>query len=416
MICCNNRNGLPLRTARQDLAPPPVSKVASPDRFLSVALSKTECLTLSTPIPEPIKATLPRSNSSSTYHNSFDPKPRIMPITAPIVAESELPPELARARLRGVLVKSDSDGVLNLPPINVFTPYSVNLDLPSRADESPSSRPPSEQQAPSLYEPRGSPMHYKPNNVLQIPQGMVSQRPGENQPCLLTPSSTAWPSDAEPFPHMPTPGSAIPSVVPGVPVPELEPSGRGSVASTAYSSPPHSPRTAAGEKPQHLVVEMQPVHQMRQQQQMQQPVQPIKSLGPVPGGLPSSSPTEMTSPYTILPERVSTAGPPVSTGRVGKQPVRDPEKLKHRIWLQQNRMHQDKLHQLGFRIQEGVNGSKICSLCQMAFSKEMFVWRHAWQHVNEKPFHCTVCRQKFTRSDTLQRHVRRTGHHLNPGS
>lgn len=98
------------------------------------------------------------------------------------------------------------------------------------------------------------------------------------------------------------------------------------------------------------------------------------------------------------------------SGRVGKQPVRDPVKLMHRVWLQQNRVYQDKLRVAGFRVLEGVNGNKICSLCNKQFPKEMFVWRHALSHVDEKPFHCTVCDQKFTRSDTLQRHIRRAGH------
>lgn len=86
------------------------------------------------------------------------------------------------------------------------------------------------------------------------------------------------------------------------------------------------------------------------------------------------------------------------------------EKTEYRSWLEQNKLYQDRLYARGFRILEGSNGTKVCSMCHQQFSKEMFVWRHALQHIAQKPFHCTTCDQRFTRGDTLQRHVRRSGH------
>lgn len=100
----------------------------------------------------------------------------------------------------------------------------------------------------------------------------------------------------------------------------------------------------------------------------------------------------------------------LTNNKYGKRPISDPAKLKQRIWLRQNRDYQQKLSLQGFKIIDTDDGFKQCSLCNKKYSKEMFVWRHSMKHVSEKPFHCDVCDQRFTRSDTLQRHIRRANH------
>lgn len=138
---------------------------------------------------------------------------------------------------------------------------------------------------------------------------------------------------------------------------------------------------------------------------------PVSAQQSPPSPSDSASPDSAThEPIAISSSSVSYAKPVLPAPRNGKRPVRDPAKLKHRVWLRQNRDFQKRLSLQGFKIIDTGDGFKKCSLCNKKYSKEMFVWRHSLTHVAEKPFHCDVCDQRFTRSDTLQRHIRRSNH------
>lgn len=459
------------------------SRISSASPVVSNPTLTPRPTSTSTSITLPSISSLPSVELGSDKIGNYG----ILPITAPVMAESELPPNLARARLSSPSLEYSSN-----PP---------SAPIPWESSSSTATlEPPKVPARPRSITPRGSCI----NTILGVSKRRKSRllatkhsnsefSGGHNlpfHPAMQSPaqlysqalSNVHAEVQQDPQQSRYLDQSAVQPLIasrkPSLSIPDLESSRRsdasGSSATSSYSSPLVSPdpyRRSPGYQaapndvlythmqPQSQRLPVQPAHSsgyqfnathqmvphnqyqpvmmpMNQLQASQVTAQPMPSIPPVQPLQQLHQPSSMmrasipitgsstaksvknggrsgqTSPHGSNPSVFSVGSVVAHSGRVGKQPVRDPEKLKHRVWLQQNRLHQDKLHQLGFRILEGHNGTKVCSLCNSSFSKEMFVWRHAWQHVTEKPFHCMVCNQKFTRSDTLQRHVRRTGHNF----
>ncbi|EGP85717.1 uncharacterized protein MYCGRDRAFT_29733, partial [Zymoseptoria tritici IPO323] len=48
-----------------------------------------------------------------------------------------------------------------------------------------------------------------------------------------------------------------------------------------------------------------------------------------------------------------------------------------------------------------------CEYCGVEYAKKEHYERHVRTHTREKPFDCARCSSKFSRNDTLQRHIRK---------
>ena len=46
-----------------------------------------------------------------------------------------------------------------------------------------------------------------------------------------------------------------------------------------------------------------------------------------------------------------------------------------------------------------------CSICSQKFSHSCYLTKHTRTHTGEKPFHCTICSHKFSQSCDLIRHM-----------
>ncbi|KDN46622.1 hypothetical protein K437DRAFT_211007, partial [Tilletiaria anomala UBC 951] len=51
------------------------------------------------------------------------------------------------------------------------------------------------------------------------------------------------------------------------------------------------------------------------------------------------------------------------------------------------------------------SGRFSCHVCGQAFQRKNGLSRHMRSHTGEKPFACTFCKFKSTRTDSLQRHM-----------
>ena len=54
-----------------------------------------------------------------------------------------------------------------------------------------------------------------------------------------------------------------------------------------------------------------------------------------------------------------------------------------------------------------INKSYKCSYCHYMFRRQSHLTRHTLIHTGEKPFECTHCSERFSRSDKLKLHISR---------